>query len=330
MTVQPAKTAFTLYTSDCHARLKSEASTKPMGERMKYVSSVFLLGLDLRTPHNVQSGLSPRDGERWLNPSAKSTSPWQEEIGNASLESPENATLRYSLQHTARRHLRHHRRCFANRLRKGLMRKSSATVVSLGFFRARDETLDVDAGRKRTVLRETDDDENDDDSEYDEERPKKVKKKKVRVMSKERREELAAKREARERREETVAEEAEALDKRAASSASARLQYLLSQSDIFSHFGCAKDAGAAAAPKKKGGLAPRSPAKRRDDAAKNEDEDVGDGVDGPPIILSQPPSVTGGKLRPYQIEGLNWMIRLDHYGVNGILADEMGLGKRNV
>ena len=34
-----------------------------------------------------------------------------------------------------------------------------------------------------------------------------------------------------------------------------------------------------------------------------------------------------GKMRDYQVEGLNWMIRLYHRGLNGILADEMGLGK---
>ena len=32
-------------------------------------------------------------------------------------------------------------------------------------------------------------------------------------------------------------------------------------------------------------------------------------------------------MRPYQLEGLNWMIRLYEHGINGILADEMGLGK---
>jgi SWI/SNF-related matrix-associated actin-dependent regulator of chromatin subfamily A member 5 len=32
-------------------------------------------------------------------------------------------------------------------------------------------------------------------------------------------------------------------------------------------------------------------------------------------------------MRPYQIEGLNWMIQLYEQGINGILADEMGLGK---
>ena len=33
------------------------------------------------------------------------------------------------------------------------------------------------------------------------------------------------------------------------------------------------------------------------------------------------------QMQPYQLEGLNWMIRLYDHGMNGILADEMGLGK---
>ena len=40
-----------------------------------------------------------------------------------------------------------------------------------------------------------------------------------------------------------------------------------------------------------------------------------------------PAYVKGGTMRPYQIEGLNWMISLFENGINGILADEMGLGK---
>lgn len=39
------------------------------------------------------------------------------------------------------------------------------------------------------------------------------------------------------------------------------------------------------------------------------------------------PPYVNGTMRDYQIRGLNWMIELDHNGLNGILADEMGLGK---
>ena len=33
------------------------------------------------------------------------------------------------------------------------------------------------------------------------------------------------------------------------------------------------------------------------------------------------------KMHPYQLEGLNWLIKIHDHGINGILADEMGLGK---
>ncbi len=37
----------------------------------------------------------------------------------------------------------------------------------------------------------------------------------------------------------------------------------------------------------------------------------------------QPSIITGGTLREYQMQGLNWMIHLYDNGINGILADEM-------
>ena len=44
-------------------------------------------------------------------------------------------------------------------------------------------------------------------------------------------------------------------------------------------------------------------------------------------LTVQPNCIKFGTMRPYQIEGLNWMINLYDQGINGILADEMGLGK---
>lgn len=41
----------------------------------------------------------------------------------------------------------------------------------------------------------------------------------------------------------------------------------------------------------------------------------------------QPKLVTGGIMKPYQLEGLDWLCSLYENGLNGILADEMGLGK---
>lgn len=43
-------------------------------------------------------------------------------------------------------------------------------------------------------------------------------------------------------------------------------------------------------------------------------------------ITAQPSSIKG-KMRSYQIDGLNWLVTLYENSMNGILADEMGLGK---
>jgi ATP-dependent DNA helicase len=43
-------------------------------------------------------------------------------------------------------------------------------------------------------------------------------------------------------------------------------------------------------------------------------------------IAEQPKCLTGGTMRPYQLEGLTWLMKLCEQGLSGILADEMGLG----
>ena len=44
-------------------------------------------------------------------------------------------------------------------------------------------------------------------------------------------------------------------------------------------------------------------------------------------LQEQPEWLRGGKLRDYQLDGLNWMVYSWSKGHNSILADEMGLGK---
>ncbi|KAF2220960.1 SWI/SNF chromatin remodeling complex component [Elsinoe ampelina] len=62
-------------------------------------------------------------------------------------------------------------------------------------------------------------------------------------------------------------------------------------------------------------------------------EEAGDGVKAGEIGMQdlksakQPGLVSGGLMRTYQLEGLDWLISLYENGLNGILADEMGLGK---
>eukprot|EP00178_Gracilaria_changii_P014001 TRINITY_DN396_c0_g2_i1.p1 TRINITY_DN396_c0_g2~~TRINITY_DN396_c0_g2_i1.p1 ORF type:complete len:1507 (+),score=242.53 TRINITY_DN396_c0_g2_i1:1514-6034(+) len=43
--------------------------------------------------------------------------------------------------------------------------------------------------------------------------------------------------------------------------------------------------------------------------------------------VRQPDCLVGGKLKHYQLEGLEWLVSLYNNNLNGILADEMGLGK---
>ncbi|XP_066549670.1 lymphoid-specific helicase isoform X3 [Amia ocellicauda] len=50
-------------------------------------------------------------------------------------------------------------------------------------------------------------------------------------------------------------------------------------------------------------------------------------VNGKPVPYQQPKYFTGGIMRWYQVEGMEWLSMLWENGINGILADEMGLGK---
>ncbi len=144
--------------------------------------------------------------------------------------------------------------------------------------------------------------------------------------------------------------------------AARRMTYLLQQSDLFKHFLAAQgeaapDASVAVSSPTGRGASRRSHSARdsEDDEAAaaesaQEDEEEEDtaasatatppprtskrtgGVFSPGMrahtrLAQQPSVIKFGKMRDYQLEGLNWMISLQENGLNGILADEMGLGK---
>lgn len=44
-------------------------------------------------------------------------------------------------------------------------------------------------------------------------------------------------------------------------------------------------------------------------------------------LTKQPKNIMNGLMREYQLEGLNWLLKIHKCSINGILADEMGLGK---
>ncbi|TFK56316.1 transcription activator snf2l1 [Heliocybe sulcata] len=133
------------------------------------------------------------------------------------------------------------------------------------------------------------------------------------------------------------------MDKAKITDAVKRYSYLLGQTDLFRHFvdmRKARDPQYAALldaqPKPKG----RGRKKAADNSArhrkseKEEDEEMLKGgalaaedEDDQPFVFEDSPSFINGTMRPYQLQGLNWMVSLHHNGLNGILADEMGLGK---
>ncbi|KAI8096387.1 SNF2 family N-terminal domain-containing protein [Halteromyces radiatus] len=112
-----------------------------------------------------------------------------------------------------------------------------------------------------------------------------------------------------------------------------RYRYLLGQTDLFAHFldlKSEKDEAMQTVLEEKKLAKSEEGSKRRRKTEKEEDEELlKDEISTEPLTVftESPAYVTGGKLREYQVQGLNWMISLFENGINGILADEMGLGK---
>lgn len=79
---------------------------------------------------------------------------------------------------------------------------------------------------------------------------------------------------------------------------------------------------------KKGKSSRRRKTEKEEDAELLQDEEHQDDEDHQHTVLTESPSyVKEGKLREYQVQGLNWLISLYENRLSGILADEMGLGK---
>jgi len=101
-----------------------------------------------------------------------------------------------------------------------------------------------------------------------------------------------------------------------------KMSYLMAQSEIFSHF-MEENANA---PIKKGG-AKKGGRTRMTEAAEDANlMKVAQSKIHQTRVQVQPLNILA-KMRAYQLEGLNWLVKLHDNGINGILADEMGLGK---
>ncbi|KAK4283546.1 hypothetical protein QN277_000486 [Acacia crassicarpa] len=102
-----------------------------------------------------------------------------------------------------------------------------------------------------------------------------------------------------------------------------RLKYLLQQTELFAHFAKGDQSTTQKKSKGRGRHASKVTEEEEDEEYLKEEEDV---LAGNTRLVTQP-SCIQGKMRDYQLAGLNWLIRLYENGINGILADEMGLGK---
>lgn len=98
----------------------------------------------------------------------------------------------------------------------------------------------------------------------------------------------------------------------------------------------AKNTPPSSTEKKRGGSSGGSGGSRKSAKGRQGDSPssgLGDAVSSPSAgemtfgSFQQPSSLIGGTLKPYQLEGLQWLLSLWENGLSGILADEMGLGK---
>lgn len=155
------------------------------------------------------------------------------------------------------------------------------------------------------------------------------------ILAERRREKERKRRETEERRRERAEKEAAMakqhtkLDKEQAKKASNRLEYLLKQSSIFGKLkmgGGRPEHKPTTATGEKGGVEvhhrpPEEGGEGEEDEEAAAEEEAE--AESHTFLTQQPSCIKHGKLKPYQLESLNWMIHLAEKGLNGILADEV-------
>lgn len=108
-----------------------------------------------------------------------------------------------------------------------------------------------------------------------------------------------------------------------------RFKYLLGKSEVFGHFLAGTMAAQNQRGKKNNKFGGRGGGMRMTEA--EEDTQLMRTAQSKRSVVrvEKQPSLLSPtcKMHDYQLEGLNWLIKLHDHGINGILADEMGLGK---
>lgn len=103
-----------------------------------------------------------------------------------------------------------------------------------------------------------------------------------------------------------------------------KFQYLIGQSEVFAHF-LAGASAASAGKKKKKKKGSRGKANRLTEAEEDAQLLATATSARRTVYLNTQPKILAEhcKMHKYQLEGLNWMIKLHDHGINGILADEV-------
>lgn len=129
------------------------------------------------------------------------------------------------------------------------------------------------------------------------------------------------------------------LKQQQAEASAKRFKYLIGLTDLFRHFIDARaqkdkefaefirSSAIETAPKQEQA---ETGDRRHRKTEKQEDSELLEGAteeEDSVTVFTESPAYIEGKMRDYQVQGLNWMISLYENNISGILADEMGLGK---
>jgi SWI/SNF-related matrix-associated actin-dependent regulator of chromatin subfamily A member 5 len=217
-------------------------------------------------------------------------------------------------------------------------RRQKHNVVKEGECRSARKNVDLERQKKqeqseKRKKRELERQRQIEDGEYEETDAKREK----RLLLEQKKQEVDDRRKKRASEEQALSKAHKKLDKDESKKAAARLDYLLQQSSIFAKLSGGKGSLPQAGEKdevedrKKAATSHHRSAKSSagSDNEKVDEQDLLEDEEESQkhvFLTQQPSSIKFGKLKPYQLEALNWMIHLAEKGLNGILADEMGLG----
>lgn len=330
--IKPAQTAFALFQKEMTDQVKTEAIAANNGK--------FEVGLFSKAMRDRWNALDVTVKEPYENLARKDQFRFRSESHQADVAAierrerlqrereillldDEGGTQRGTRGRRAKKERKEKKRL--NKQQKKKKKERSSEKANANDLDDDDEYVDaIDENRSSDEYSVQSDDDSSDSSDDDK---KKKAKPAPRIFSQEQLERRKKIQEEKKQKEAVIAEQQEDIQKEKASQAQKRLEFLLKQSSIFSHFGQVKEDQAKFGIRtnvKKNNEEGNSSMNRRDSGNANQEEELEEADEHQATFLtSQPTTLSFGKMRDYQLEGLNWMIGLQENGVNGILADEV-------